>query len=154
MAKDPEIQELVEMEVRELLTKYEYDGDAAPVIFGSALCALNNTDPEIGINKVNELLDTMDKKIAVPERTVDKAFMMSVESTYQIPGRGTVVTGTVDTGKIKIGEDIEIVGYSTKVLKTTITGIETFRKQLDYAEAGDNVGLLLRGVTRDDVRRG
>lgn len=154
MAKDPEIQELVEMEVRELLTKYEYDGDAAPVIFGSALCALNNTDPEIGINKVNELLDTMDKKIAVPERTVDKAFMMSVESTYQIPGRGTVVTGTVDTGKIKIGEDIEIVGYSSKVLKTTITGIETFRKQLDYAEAGDNVGLLLRGVTRDDVRRG
>lgn len=154
MAKDPEIQELVEMEVRELLTKYEYDGDASPVIFGSALCALNNTDPEIGINKVNELLDTMDKKIAVPERTVDKAFMMSVESTYQIPGRGTVVTGTVDTGKIKIGEDIEIVGYSSKVLKTTITGIETFRKQLDYAEAGDNVGLLLRGVTRDDVRRG
>lgn len=154
MAKDPEIQELVEMEVRELLTKYEYDGDASPVIFGSALCALNNTDPEIGINKVNELLDTMDKKIAVPERTVDKAFMMSVESTYQIPGRGTVVTGTVDTGKIKIGEDIEIVGYSNKVLKTTITGIETFRKQLDYAEAGDNVGLLLRGVTRDDVRRG
>ncbi|KAL4506962.1 hypothetical protein ABPG72_001383 [Tetrahymena utriculariae] len=154
MAKDPEIQELVEMEVRELLTKYEYNGDEAPVIFGSALCALNGTDPEIGTNKINALLDTMDKQIALPQRTIDKPFMMSVEGTYQIPGRGTVVTGTVDTGKVKTGEDIEIVGYSNKVLKTTITGIETFRKQLDYAEAGDNVGLLLRGVTRDDVRRG
>lgn len=103
---------------------------------------------------MNELLGLMDTKIELPERTVDKPFMMSVEGTYQIPGRGTVVTGTVDTGKVKIGEEIDIVGYSAKSTKTIITGIETFRQQLDYAEAGDNVGLLLRGVTRDDVRRG
>lgn len=96
----------------------------------------------------------MDTKIPLPERVTDKPFMMSVEGTYQIPGRGTVVTGTVDAGKVKIGEDIDIVGYSNKITKVTVTGIETFRKQLDYAEAGDNVGLLLRGVTREDVRRG
>ncbi|EGR28781.1 hypothetical protein IMG5_168850 [Ichthyophthirius multifiliis] len=154
VAKDSEIQELVEMEVRELLAKYEYDGEKSPVIFGSALCALNGTEKELGEDKVVQLLKIMDEQIPIPQRLTDKPFLMSIEGTYQIAGRGTVVTGTVDAGKVKVGEDVDVAGYAPKINRTTITGIETFRKQLDYAEAGDNVGLLLRGATRDDVRRG
>eukprot|EP01017_Pseudomicrothorax_dubius_P047540 TRINITY_DN855_c0_g1_i2.p1 TRINITY_DN855_c0_g1~~TRINITY_DN855_c0_g1_i2.p1 ORF type:complete len:437 (+),score=175.76 TRINITY_DN855_c0_g1_i2:66-1376(+) len=152
--KDPELHELVEMEVREVLTKYEYDGEKAIFIRGSALSALNGTDPEIGEKKVLELLDAMDKNIPIPQREVDKPFMMSVEGTFTIAGRGTVVTGTVEAGKVKIGDEVDIYGYHKDPLRTTITGIETFRKQLDYGEAGDNVGLLIRALTRDQVFRG
>lgn len=142
------------MEVRELLDKYEYKGDDTIIIKGSALEALNGTDSPLGVPKVKELLQHMDKEIPIPERESDKPFMMSIEGTFQIAGRGTVATGTVDTGKVKAGEDVEIVGFSKKNVKTTVTGIETFKKTLDYGEAGDNVGLLLRGVNRDDIWRG
>lgn len=142
------------MECRELLTKYQYDGDKATVIFGSALCASNGTNPALGSEKVMELLKAMDETIPIPKREVDKNFLLSVESTFQIAGRGTVVTGTIDYGKIKTGEEVEIVGYSKKATKTIVTGIETFKKSLDYGEAGDNCGLLLRGIQRDDVWRG
>lgn len=152
--KDPELHELIEMELRELLTKYEYDGNAASFVFGSALCALKGTDAEIGEQKIIQLLDTMDKTIPIPTRDIDKPFSMSIEGTLQIEGRGTVVTGTVDTGRVKVGEDVDIVGYSDKPKRTNVIGIETFRKQLDYGESGDNIGLLVRGLTRDDVWRG
>lgn len=154
MVKDPEILELVEMEVRELLSKYEYDGAKAHFVMGSALAASNDGDAQLGEKKILELLKIMDTTIAIPERAVDKNLLMSIEGTYQIAGRGTVATGTVDQGKIKPGDDIEIVGYTPKNLKTTVTGIETFKKTLDYGEAGDNIGLLLRGLNRDQIRRG
>lgn len=142
------------MEVRELLDKYEYNGDEAQIVFGSALSALNGTDPEIGSQRVQQLLNTMDETIPIPERAVDKPFMMSVESTFSIAGRGTVATGTIDTGKVKVNDEVELVGYQKKNAATVVTGIETFRKSLDYGEAGDNVGLLLRGLNREDVWRG
>jgi len=154
VANDPELQELVEMEVRELLSKYEYDGDNTKVIKGSALCAMNDTDPEIGEKRVLELVDTMDSEIPEATRDVDKPLLMSIESTFTIAGRGTVVTGTIESGKVKIGDDVDLVGYNKKVTKTTITGIETFKKQLESGQAGDNVGLLLRSLQRDDVFRG
>lgn len=128
IAKDPEIHELVEMEVRELLGKYDYDGDNAKIIKGSALLATQDSEPELGEKRILELLETMDKEVPIPERDINKPFLMSIESTYTIAGRGTVATGTIDTGRCKIGDDIEIVGYSKKPVKTTITGIETFRK--------------------------
>lgn len=153
LAKDPEIHELVEMEVRELLQKYEYNGDAAKIIKGSALLASQDTEPELGEKAVLQLLETMDAEIKIPERPIDKPFLMSIDGTYHIAGRGTVVTGTVDQGRVKVKDDIEIVGYG-KPKPTTIVGIETFKKQLDSGEAGDNVGLLIRGFNREDVRRG
>ena len=125
---DPEIHELVEMEVRELLNKYQYDGDNAKIIFGSALCALSGTHPELGRTKIEELLNVMDTELPEPAREIDKDFMLAVEGTYTIAGRGTVITGTVDTGRVKVGEEVEVVGVTSKVIKTVITGIETFKK--------------------------
>lgn len=143
--------ELVDMEIREILSKYEYDGDNAHIIQGSALAATNDVDPELGEKSVTKLLEIMDTTIPLPERPINKPFMMSVDSTFTIPGRGTVVAGTIEQGKAKIGEEIEIVGYKPTNTKSIITGVETFNKQLDTAEAGDNVGLLLRGLNRDDI---
>lgn len=154
VANDPELQELVEMEVRELLTKYEYNGDETKFVRGSALCAMNDTEPEIGEKRVLELVDIMDNTIPEPTRDVDKPLLMSVESTFTIAGRGTVATGTIEAGKVKVGDEVDVVGYNKKITKTTITGIETFRKQLDSGQAGDNVGLLLRSLQREDVFRG
>ena len=154
MIKDPELHELVEMETREILTQYEYNGKEAKFVKGSALCAVNGVEPEMGEQKILELLDVMDKYIPVPKRPIDKSFMMPIESTFTIPGRGTVITGTIEQGKIKSGDEVELVGYSRKTERTTITGIETFRKQLDYGEAGDNVGVLVRAWQREQVFRG
>lgn len=151
---DPDMHEIVEMEVRELLDKYDFNGSQTPIIKGSALMACTGEQPEIGEKKVLELLQTMDSTIPIPERPVDKPFLLSVEGTNNIEGRGLVVVGTVEQGKVKVGDEIEIVGYKTGTQKTTVTGIETFRKTLDYGEAGDNIGLLLRGLTRKQVNRG
>ena len=150
---DPEMHELVEMEVRELLQKNNYDGDNTIIIKGSALMALNNEQPEIGKDRVQELLKTMDDTIPIPERPIDKPFIMSIESTYNIEGRGTVVVGTIEQGKVKPGEEVEITGFG-ETTKSIVTGVETFKKTLDYGEAGDNVGLLIRGIIRNKVFRG
>jgi len=154
LVKDPEMFEIIEMDVRDLLTKYGFDGANAKFVKGSALLCLEGKDPEMGQKKIEELLNVMDNDIPVPEREVDKPFLMSIESTFNIKGRGTVVTGTIEQGKAKVGEEVEILGYGPNPTKTTITGIETFRKQLDRGEAGDNIGLLLRGVTRKNANRG
>lgn len=151
---DPEMHELVEMEVRELLNTYEYDGDNVVFVKGSALCALNGTEPELGEKAMEKLVDALDSQIQLPERLKDKDFLMSIDSSVNIPGRGTVVTGTVEQGKCKVGDEVHMIGIKRKPSPTTITGIETFKKQLDYGEAGDNVGVLLRGVTKDQVKRG
>ena len=151
MVDDPEMLELVEMDVRELLTQYGFDGDNTPFIFGSALKALEG-DPEYQ-KKIDELMDAVDEWIPTPERDTDKPFLMSIEDVFTITGRGTVVTGRVERGKLNLNDEVEIVGlHETK--KTVVTGIEMFRKQLDYAEAGDNAGVLLRGINRDEVQRG
>lgn len=151
MVDDPEMLDLVEMDVRELLTKYEYDGDNTPVIRGSALKALEG-DPEYE-KKIDELMEAVDEWIPTPERDNTKPFLMSVEDVFTITGRGTVVTGRVERGQLKLNDEVEIIGLKdTK--KTVVTGIEMFRKQLDYAEAGDNTGVLLRGISRDEVQRG
>ena len=151
---DPEMHEIVEMEVRELLNKYEFNGDDAKIIKGSALMACKGENPEIGSDRIMQLLNTMDECIPLPERPVDKPFLMSIESTYNIEGRGLVIVGTIEQGKIKVGDEIEVVGIDKDIKKTTITGIETFKKTLDYGEAGDNIGLLVRGLTRKQVQRG
>jgi elongation factor Tu len=140
--------------VRDILNQYEFVGADAPCIKGSALLALEDKEPELGEKKVLELLDVMDNKIPIPKRDIDKPFLMSIESTYNIEGRGTVATGTVEQGRVKAGEEIEIVGYEKKARKTIATGIETFNKLLDHGEAGDNVGILIRGLTRKEVFRG
>ena len=151
MVDDAELLDLVEMEIRELLTEYGYDGDNTPIIRGSALKALEG-DPEWGA-KIDELMDAVDTWIPTPERDNDKPFLMSIEDVFTITGRGTVVTGRVERGKLKLNDEVEIVGLKdTK--KTVVTGIEMFRKQLDYAEAGDNAGVLLRGISREEVERG
>ena len=151
MVDDPEMLELVEMDVRELLTQYGFDGDNTPFVFGSALKALEG-DPEYE-KKIDELMDAVDEWIPTPERDTDKPFLMSIEDVFTITGRGTVVTGRVERGKLNLNDEVEIVGlHETK--KTVVTGIEMFRKQLDYAEAGDNAGVLLRGINRDEVQRG
>ena len=151
MVDDPEMLELIEMDVRELLTKYGYDGDNTPFVYGSALKALEG-DPEY-VKKIDELMDIIDEYIPTPVRDVDKPFLMSIEDVFTITGRGTVVTGRVERGRLNLNEEVEIVGIKpTK--KTVATGIEMFRKQLDYAEAGDNAGVLLRGINREDVERG
>lgn len=150
---DEELLELVEMEVRELLSKYNFPGDDIPVIKGSALAALEGRDDEIGKSKILELMDAVDNYVPQPERAIDKPFLMPVEDVFSISGRGTVVTGRIESGVVKVGEEIEIVGIKNTV-KTTCTGVEMFRKLLDQGEAGDNVGILLRGTKREDVERG
>ncbi len=148
---DEELLDLVEMEIRELLTSYGYDGDNTPIIRGSALKALEG-DPA-AVEAINKLMDAVDEWIPTPERDTDKPFLMSIEDVFTITGRGTVVTGRVERGQLKLNDEVEIVGLrDTK--KTVVTGIEMFRKTLDYAEAGDNAGVLLRGISRDDVERG
>jgi len=150
---DEELLELVEMEVRELLSSYDYPGDDIPIIKGSALAALEGRDPEIGENSIRELLKAVDEYIPTPERPIDQPFLMPIEDVFSISGRGTVVTGRIERGVINVGDEIEIVGIrDTK--KTTCTGVEMFRKLLDRGEAGDNIGALLRGIGREDVERG
>ena len=151
MVDDEELLELVEMEVRELLSEYDFPGDDIPVIAGSALKALEG-DAEYE-QKILDLMNAVDEYIPTPERDSDKPFMMPVEDVFSITGRGTVATGRVDRGQVKVGEEIEIIGI-TESKKTTVTGVEMFRKLLDYAEAGDNIGALLRGVSREDIQRG
>jgi len=150
---DPELLELVEMEVRELLSKYDFPGDDIPIIKGSALAALDGSNEEIGKKKIFELMEAIDSYIPQPERAKDKPFLLPVEDVFSISGRGTVVTGRVERGVLKVGEEVEIVGLKPTV-KTTCTGVEMFRKLLDQGEAGDNVGVLLRGTKREDVERG
>lgn len=154
LVSDPELHELVEMEVREILSDYDYDGDNAFVIKGSALAAMNGSDPELGEKAILKLLDTMDTQIEIPVHDSKKPFLMAIDSTVTVPGRGCVATGTVEQGKIKVGDEVELVGYSRKFTKTVVTGIETFRKTLDHGEAGDNLGILARSVTKDDLSRG
>lgn len=154
MVDDPELLELVEMEVRELLNEYNFPGDDIPVITGSALKALENpTDPE-ATKCIMELMDAVDSYIPTPERATDKPFLMPVEDVFTITGRGTVATGRVERGVLHMGDEVEIVGLSEEKTKTVITGIEMFRKLLDEAEAGDNIGALLRGIQRTDIERG
>ena len=150
---DPELLELVEMEVRELLSSYEFPGDDIPIISGSALAALEGRDNEIGEQKIAELMSAVDEFIPTPDRPVDQPFLMPIEDVFSISGRGTVVTGRVERGVINVGDEIEIVGIR-ETSKTTCTGVEMFRKLLDRGEAGDNIGALLRGVERDGVERG
>ena len=150
---DPELLELVELEVRELLSSYEFPGDDIPVIKGSALAGLEGRDDEIGSNTINELMAAVDEYIPQPDRPIDRDFLMPIEDVFSISGRGTVVTGRIERGIVKVGEEVEIVGL-TDTSKTTVTGVEMFRKLLDEGEAGDNVGCLLRGVGRDEIERG
>ena len=150
---DDELLDLVEMEIRELLTKYEYPGDDIPVIRGSALQALENPEDEGKTKCVWDLMGALDTYFPIPDRPVDKDFLMPIEDIFSISGRGTVATGRIETGVIKVGEEVEIVGFRD-TLKTTITGVEMFRKLLDDGQAGDNVGLLLRGTKRDEIERG
>ena len=153
MVDDAELLELVEMEVRELLTKYEFPGDKTPIVKGSALKALEGDQSEIGVPALLKLVDEMDKYIPVPERAVDGAFLMPVEDVFSISGRGTVVTGRIERGIVKVNDEVEIVGIRDTT-KTICTGVEMFRKLLDQGQAGDNVGVLLRGTKREDVERG
>ncbi len=150
---DAELLDLVEMELRELLTLYKFPGDAIPIIKGSALAAIEGKNPEIGEKKILELMAAVDSYIPTPKRDIDKDFLMPVEDVFSISGRGTVVTGRIERGIVNVGEDVDIIGIREKQ-KTTITGVEMFRKLLDRGEAGDNVGLLLRGTKREDVERG
>ena len=152
MVDDEELLELVEMEVRDLLTEYDFPGDDVPVIAGSALKALEG-DPSYE-EKILELMAAVDEYIPTPERDNDKPFMMPVEDVFSITGRGTVATGRVERGQVRVGDEVEIVGIHDEISKTTVTGVEMFRKLLDYAEAGDNIGALLRGVAREDIQRG
>ncbi len=150
---DEELLELVELEVRELLTEYGFDGDDIPIVKGSALAALEGRDPEIGENSIKALMEAVDSYIPQPDRPVDQDFLMPIEDVFSISGRGTVVTGRVETGKVNVGDEVEIVGIKDTA-KTTVTGVEMFRKLLDSGEAGDNIGALIRGVGREDVERG
>ncbi|ARJ67443.1 translation elongation factor Tu [Magnetospirillum sp. ME-1] len=153
MVDDPELLDLVELEVRELLSSYDFPGDDIPIVKGSALCALEDKQPEIGRDAILKLMAEVDAYIPQPERPKDKPFLMPIEDVFSISGRGTVVTGRVERGVVKVGEEVEIVGIKATV-KTTCTGVEMFRKLLDQGEAGDNIGALLRGTKREDVERG
>ncbi|AHE65953.1 translation elongation factor TU [Legionella oakridgensis ATCC 33761 = DSM 21215] len=153
MVDDPELLELVEMEVRDLLSSYEFPGDDIPIVVGSALKALEGDTSDIGMAAIEKLVETMDSYIPEPVRNIDKSFLLPIEDVFSISGRGTVVTGRVESGIIKVGEEVEIVGIRDTV-KTTCTGVEMFRKLLDEGRAGDNVGVLLRGTKRDEVERG
>ena len=154
MVDDPELLELVEMEVRELLSEYDFPGDDIPVITGSALKALENPTDEKATKCIMDLMEAVDSYIPTPERATDKPFLMPVEDVFTITGRGTVATGRVETGVLHVGDEVEIVGLSEEKKKVVVTGIEMFRKLLDEAQAGDNIGALLRGVQRDDIERG
>jgi elongation factor Tu len=153
MVDDAELLELVEMEIRELLVKYKFPGDDTPIIRGSALKALEGDQSEIGVPSIIKLVEALDSFIPQPEREIDKPFLMPVEDVFSISGRGTVITGRVERGIVKVGEEVEIVGLKD-TQKTIATGVEMFRKLLDQGQAGDNVGLLLRGTKREDVERG
>ncbi|HHH45575.1 MAG TPA: elongation factor Tu, partial [Thiotrichales bacterium] len=150
---DPELLELVEMEIRDLLNSYEFPGDDTPIVVGSALKALEGDTSEIGVPSIVKLLEVMDEYIPVPERPIDQPFLMPIEDVFSISGRGTVVTGRIERGKVHVGDEVEIVGLR-ETQKTTVTGVEMFRKLLDEGVAGDNVGVLLRGTKRDEVERG
>ncbi|MCJ1462595.1 translation elongation factor Tu [Pseudocyphellaria aurata] len=152
--EDKEMLELVEMEMRELLTTYGFDGDETPIVLGSALCALDGKRPEIGAQKIDELLAAVDSWIPTPERQTEQPFLMSIEDVFSISGRGTVVSGRVERGTLKRDADVELLGKGTEIIKTKVTDIETFKKSCEEARAGDNSGLLLRGVKREDIRRG
>jgi elongation factor Tu len=153
MVDDPELLDLVELEVRELLSKYNFPGDKIPIIRGSALMALEDKKPELGKQSILKLMEAVDAAIPQPERPKDKPFLMPIEDVFSISGRGTVVTGRIERGIIKVGEEVEIIGIKPTT-KTVVTGVEMFRKLLDSGEAGDNVGCLLRGVEREGVERG
>jgi elongation factor Tu len=153
MVDDEELLELVEMEVRDLLSSYEFPGDDIPIVVGSALKALEGDESEIGTKSIEKLMNTMDEYFPEPERDIEKSFLMPIEDVFSISGRGTVVTGRVERGIVKVGEEVEIVGIK-ETTKTTCTGVEMFRKLLDEGRAGDNVGVLLRGTKRDEVERG
>jgi elongation factor Tu len=153
MVDDPELLELVEMEVRDLLNQYDFPGDDTPIIVGSALKALEGDSSEIGVPSILKLVKTMDDYFPLPERPINLPFLMPIEDVFSISGRGTVVTGRIEKGRVRVGEEIEIVGIKDTVT-TTCTGVEMFRKLLDEGQAGDNVGILLRGVKRDEVERG
>jgi len=153
MIDDMEILDLVELEVRDLLSSYDFPGDTIPIVAGSALCALEDTKPEIGRQKIEELMASVDSYIPDPKRATDKTFLMSIEDVFSISGRGTVVTGRIEQGIIKVNDEVEIVGIK-ETSKTVVTGVEMFRKLLDQGEAGDNVGCLLRGTKREEVERG
>jgi len=153
LVDDPEILELVELEIRELLSKYDFDGDNIPIIPGSAVAALEGKTPEIGHDAVLKLMAAVDSWIPQPERPLDRPFLMPIEDVFSISGRGTVVTGRVETGIVKVGEEVEIVGIKD-TQKTVVTGVEMFRKLLDQGQAGDNIGALIRGIGREDVERG
>jgi elongation factor Tu len=150
---DPELLDLVELEVRELLTKYEFPGDDTPIIRGSALAALNGEDSDLGKKSIGKLMEALDSFIPEPKRDIDKPFLMPVEDVFSISGRGTVATGRIERGKIKVGDNVEIVGI-TDTKNSVVTGVEMFKKLLDEGQAGDNVGILLRGVERTDIERG
>ena len=153
MVDDPEMVEMVEEEIRDLLNKYDFPGDTIPVIKGSALKALEGDDSEIGTQSIQRLLDALDEHIPEPVRELDKPFLMPIEAVFSIAGRGTVATGRIGTGQIKVGEEVEIVGFG-ETAKTVVTGVEMFRKTLNEGQAGDNVGLLLRGVKKEEIERG
>lgn len=152
-AADAEMSELVEMEIRELMTEMGYDGDNVPIIKGSALCALEGKSPEIGSEAILKLLAEVDSFIPTPVRDLDKPFLLPVENVYSIPGRGTVVTGRLERGVVKKGNDCEFIGFN-KTIKSTVTGVEMFHQLLDEAQAGDQLGALVRGVKREDIKRG
>eukprot|EP00245_Coleochaete_scutata_P005281 TRINITY_DN18724_c0_g1_i1.p1 TRINITY_DN18724_c0_g1~~TRINITY_DN18724_c0_g1_i1.p1 ORF type:complete len:460 (-),score=101.90 TRINITY_DN18724_c0_g1_i1:354-1733(-) len=154
MVDDEELLELVEMELRELLSFYKFPGDDIPIVRGSALAALEGRDPEIGKQAILNLMQAVDEYIPEPKRQLDRPFLMPIEDVFSIVGRGTVVTGRVEQGVVKVGDDVEIVGLTPQPTKTTVTGVEMFKKQLDQGQAGDNVGLLMRGIKREDVQRG
>ena len=151
---DPELLELVEMELRDLLSEYKFDGDNTPIVKGSALKALENPNDAEAVKCIGELMEACDSFIPQPERAIDKPFLMPVEDVFSITGRGTVGTGRIESGKIKIGEEVEVVGLENKIGTTTVTGVEMFQKILEEGEAGDNAGLLLRGVEKEDLKRG
>ena len=151
---DPELLELVEMELRDLLSEYKFDGDNTPIVKGSALKALENPNDAEAVKCIGELMDACDTFIPQPDRAVDKPFLMPVEDVFSITGRGTVGTGRIESGKVKVGEEVEVVGLDNKIGTTTVTGVEMFQKILEEGEAGDNAGLLLRGVEKEDLKRG
>jgi len=153
MVDDPELLDLVELEVRELLSSYQFPGDKIPFVRGSALCALENREPKLGHDAILELMKAVDEYIPQPTRPLDQPFLMPIEDVFSISGRGTVVTGRIERGIVKVGEEVEIIGIKP-TSKTTVTGVEMFRKLLDQGQAGDNVGCLLRGIERENVERG
>jgi len=149
-----EVMDLIDMDIREMLSEYGFDGDETPVICGSALCALENRNPELGLEKVNELIQAIDDHIPLPERDLNKPFLMSIESSFQIQGRGAVASGSIERGTVKKGDDVELIGQGSRPIKTNISGLEMFHKSLTRGEAGDVLGTLLRGVKREDLKRG